>query len=386
VRFMRAWIVVGLVVAGCGVGSPSRSDSTVSPMASTPSPTGTRSPSESPTPASRRDEFVATGSMLSARHGYTATLLQDGRVLIVGGEANTDVLASTELYDPGTGSFSAGPPMRAARLFHTATLLRNGLVLVAGGNPNASDRVAELFDPATDEFRPTGQMVQSRMFASATLLVDGRVLVVGGLSGGLTVASAEIFDPATGTFSPTGSMSVPREQHIAALLSDGRILIAGGDRGMTVPRSPAAVYASAEIYDPSSGEFSPAKSMKVARSGAACAVLPSGQVLVVAGEAKDEAPLDSAEVFDPITGEWSQTEPLASAVELPLVVVVNAGSVLIIEGDATQLFDANTGRYQTVAAPPVGSPNGGPASASVLADGRVLVGYADSGLAFIYYP
>ena len=77
--------------------------------------------------------WTATGSLATARDYHTATLLPNGKVLVAGGVDNTDVLASAELYDPASGTWTATGSLATARYYHTATLLPNGKVLVAGG-------------------------------------------------------------------------------------------------------------------------------------------------------------------------------------------------------------------------------------------------------------
>ena len=105
-------------------------------------------------------QFEETGSMAEAREVGTAVLLQNGRVLVAGGDNATIPLASAELYDPATGTWTTTGSLAEAREFHTATLLPNGKVLVAGGENDEFDSTAsaELYDPATGTWSATGSL------------------------------------------------------------------------------------------------------------------------------------------------------------------------------------------------------------------------------------
>ena len=137
-------------------------------------------------------------------------MLADGKVLVVGGSNGVE-LASAELYDPGTGTWSLTGSMTTTRAAHTTTRLADGGVLVAGGlmNFNTYLASAEIYDPATGVWTATGSMSIRREGHTATLLSDGKVLVAGGYMPGDT-AACELYDPATGTWSPTGSMVAER--------------------------------------------------------------------------------------------------------------------------------------------------------------------------------
>jgi plastocyanin len=306
--------------------------------------------------------FSPTGSMANARGAHTATLLPDGKVLIAGGgppswltlPGNPPFLAAAELYDPKTGTFKATGPMSTPRESHTATLLPDGRVLIAGGEDRLDHAVAsaEIYDPKTGTFSATGTMAVARAFHTATLLSDGRVLIAGGNAGtwsysGPFLASAEIYNPKTGTFSPTGSMATQRGWHTASRLADGRVLVAGGENHRTD-------LASAEIYNPKTGSFSSTGSMTVGRVYHAAALLSDGRVLVEGGGSDYSGGkfLSSAEIYNPQTGTWTATGSMADQRNLLTATLLRDGRVLVAGGFGAQaplasaeLYDPKTGTF-----------------------------------------
>ena len=178
-------------------------------------------------------------------------MLQDGRVLVVGSACGDCWLEHEEVYDPVTGVFKAVGELYTCNggCFsyiwegHTATLLQNGKVLLAGGVSEDFGVFshAELYDPSTDAITPTADMNIARVGDTATLLTDGTVLVAGGQYY-FSLIDVELYDPATGTFSYTGHMATPRTGHSAVLLFDGRVLTSGGVADIWLN--------SAELYTP----------------------------------------------------------------------------------------------------------------------------------------
>ena len=244
------------------------------------------------------ESFTSTGSMLSARTGFSATLLQDGRILVAGGfsrfcrgSLSSCYLSSAELFDPASGTFSSTGSMTMPRSNATATELNNGMVLIAGGQDNSGPlSTLELFDPAKGIFTLAGNMLTPRRLHSAVALSNGDVLLAGGNGDSSTLASTEVFETSANQSTAAGSMTTPRANHTATLLNNGEILFAGGESDS------GGILASAELFDPGSSQFAATASMNVARTVHTATLLSDGSVLVAGGTGA-AGQLADAEVF-----------------------------------------------------------------------------------------
>jgi hypothetical protein len=328
--------------------------------------------------------------MVERRSCHSATLLNDGTVLIAGGFVSEGrYLRSAELYDPVAGTFSATGSMTEARACHTATLLPDGRVLMLGSWTTTWLDSAEVYDPATRRFTSMGVMTEPRSGFTATLLPDGRVLIAGGMANRRTLNSAELFDPQAGTFTSTGQMTAARTAHTATLLPDGRVLIAGG----AVFRG--EVLASADLYDPTTGQFTATGDLVAARHKHAAVWLPSGEVVLFGGASRDDwrGRLRSVELYDVATGTFGAAGQMREARFKfgDAVALLSDGRVLIAGGhQQIEVFDPS----REVARPAEGTLDADRfyQTATVLPDGNVLItgGYSydiqASDGAWLYQP
>ena len=334
--------------------------------------------------------FRQVGDMTAVRIGHTATLLDDGRVLIVGGRGDEWPIpvevAHAELYDPLTGTFTRTGSMFGGRAFHIAIRLPGGKVLVAGG----ARWDPEVYDPATGTFHTTGPLQYLDYIIDAALLQDGKVLLLGfdgvhiydprtNLIGravryqgteefGYTAttlidgrvlmigaAPPQLYDPALNAFSVAG---IPGDcsaaicglgVHTVTRLVDGKVLIAGGSNDW----EGGVRNGKAQLYDPGLDAFVPLPNLVVARGQHGAVRLNDGRVLLLGGgddlcdaTGCGHRGLASTEIYDPVAGSFESTGNMSFPRRWAQGTVLRSGDVLIT-GD---------GRTAEVYQPPAAAP------------------------------
>ncbi|CAN5846563.1 hypothetical protein BH11VER1_BH11VER1_14240 [soil metagenome] len=311
-------------------------------------------------PLQIRAVSVETAPLVIGREMHTATLLANGKVLVCGGSAAGGYTGSSELYDPGTGTWTTSGSLVKARHAHTATLLANGKILVAGGYAPSEDNSAELYDPNTGSWVTTGSMNFTHAFHAAVLLANGKVLAVGGYGTG--GPRAELYDPDTGTWTAAGQMIENRAEHTATLLPNGKVLVVGVFENSDHPFE-------AELYDPSTGVWALTGFMISRGRLHTATLLPNGKVLVAGGES-------NVQLFDPVTESWAATGELNNGRFLHSASLLADGRVLVTGGFAggdlksSELYDPSTGTWTTTF-PLVTARNR--LSTTLLNNGKVLV-------------
>ena len=287
--------------------------------------------------------FRPAGRLSVGRRFHTATLLPDGRVLVIGGRDPEDrPLATAEIWDPKRRAWSAAGRLPVGRCCHTATLLDDGRVLVVGGRVKHDDpddceddwanhRICttttdsvEIWDPRSRRFSEGPSLAtggESTDFAdraahTATRLADGRVLIMGGAGAWepdpiyLRRPTAYLWDQPSRRWAEVSGM--PRDYHTATLLANGSVLLVGGAVdfcGCCKPvhrPGPAPAVNDAWVWSPASGKLIGAGKAVHARMNHTAVLLPDGRVLIAGGTVPNDEADDhegrtsaSAEIWQP---------------------------------------------------------------------------------------
>jgi len=312
--------------------------------------------------------WIHSGGLVFARLGFTVTQLSDGKVLVAGGKEGRNSMASAEVYDPRSRLWFPAGNMSTPRAFHTATRLRNGTVLVTGGEKTLEQSgtssievlaSSELYDPASNSWSSAAALGEPREYHTATLMPNGQVLVAGGMDMYYSSRTTELYDPDLKAWKGAGAMNSRRDFHTATLLSDGKLLVTGGQIDFAVveaydpesdlwaPRTqphetlegPATllrdgrVMALGHIYDPSTDTWGEMGSGAISlRTFPTATLLSDGRVIAIGGRGAYDIALDSAEVYDPSSNVWLLTDNMPSARTSHQATLLPDGTIMVLGG------------------------------------------------------
>ncbi|WNG23646.1 hypothetical protein F0U62_06090 [Cystobacter fuscus] len=271
---------------------------------------------------------VATGAPTWARTQHTATRLESGNVLVAGGWIGKFPLYwrhTAEVYDKAKGTWSSGDSMSVPRGNHTATLLESGKVLVVGGDttdgsqpeaPLQTDSV-DLYDPATNTWSPAASLFMPRAGHTATLLYSGKVLVTGGRFLDWVLQDAQVYDPDTDDWSMPAPMPRTRTGHVAVRLNSGKVMVLGGG------------HDEVDFYDPynSRTPWTTGASLPSGGSVLSATRLYSGEVLVTHATGQ-------ASLYDPATDAWLSAGTLTAPLAAHAATLLHTGQVLVTGGSS----------------------------------------------------
>jgi N-acetylneuraminic acid mutarotase len=367
-------------VSACENPVPSVNSSSVTVV--TPSPSsGTKPPIATPDPVAPTPQptqdtpWRQVGDLRRARVEHTATVLDDGRILVAGGRGEKRTRASVELFDPATGSWSVAARMYHARADHVAVRLDDGRVLVTGGfdfdtRPFATSlRSTEIYDPSSDTWTRVGAAPGTAYGGTVAPMQDGRVLIhVAEHGDGRTVGLLAAFDPARGQWIRVARTPQYRARPTITELNDRSILQTGGSLpGFDGPPNPTR---DAWRYDPPGAAWTKIPRMRNHGFGHTATLLADGRVLVV-GELRHQ-------LFDPVTESWVDTSLAAVNRTDHRVVTLDDGRVLVVgrggcrinnDNKLAEIYDPTHNEWRDAGRLPYEFG----VSAAVLLDGRVLV-------------
>ena len=303
--------------------------------------------------------WTTADEMREARTEHSATLLEDGRVIVTGGmNEKLQIIGTTEIFDPETGKWSEFEGMRTVRRGHFTLPLPDGRVAVVGGvgqtlgglgilaNISAVGALlsTEIYDPKTDTWSQAGDMREGHSGGLAAVLKDGRVLIAGGYNQAEALASSEVFDPSSDQWMRTASMVRKTFANTATVLSDGSVLFTGGF-GMS--RAKGGITPGSEVFDPKTNEWRKAPDTVHGRMGHTSTLLPDGRVVTIGGSTA-EGPVNTAEYMEPKTWLWSEITPMSVERAQHTATLLHDGRILVA-GGATQktveLYDPDTDEW-----------------------------------------
>ncbi len=287
--------------------------------------------------------FAPVGDLSGGRAECGTIALSDGSVLALGGVTNSATFLEAtriERWDPAALGWSIVGNLACNRDTVTLSELPGERVLVLGGfvaGGTATDRDAEIWEPIAGVRAPIGEAMHVRSGHTATTLPSGLVWITGGVdvTTGTVIATTEFFDPATETFTAGPELLHPRTLHTAVPVDGGVLIVGGEDAGSPI--------AAAEVLVTTTGVIEEAGSATVARTFARAVRLIDGRVLAVGGVGAGNLTTDRLETWDPATRTWSQwTARLPSPRTGHSVHALPDGRVVVLGGDNGSAFPQPT--------------------------------------------
>jgi len=300
--------------------------------------------------------FTKGDPVYSSRYVSSATRLLDGRIFVVVG------FIYTEIFDPVTETFTAGPGIREKYYKHTTALLPNGRVLVVGGH-NGTGIVSNIpsaiiFNPSNNTMESIGPLPVDVLYDPMSVkLSDGRILIIGGTHSGFT---ALIFYPTSKTFKLVDSFDMVYSVYRAygvVRLPYGRVLLIDGSS-----------YEQSQIFSTSTDTFTSTDNLIQQHNQFASTALLDGRALITGGG------VETAEVYNSVTGLYSLAGSQQLSAYADTATTLSDGRVLIAGGGYylgwAELYNPITNTFSITGGMNVGRQN---SKATLLADGRVLI-------------
>lgn len=278
----------------------------------------------------KSNKFELAGKLNMTREGHKAILLKSGDVFIYGGQSGQDIVGYPEKYNHLNSKFeliSKGNP----KIWHTLTLINNNVLILGGKTWDLKGKsyhhyneyisnISEIYDPINN-IEILEKMNKRRNGHTATVLNNGTVLITGGDKEG----TAEIYNPHTNEFKLIGKLNKIRYGQSAYLLKNGNVILIGGDNDNTV-----------EIYNPKKNKFELAGSLiEKRRSGYATALLDNDTVLIIGGTKPltwGYTDLKSSEIYDPIEQKTIKGPSMRNVRANPTATTLLNGNILVCGG------------------------------------------------------
>ncbi|WP_147297940.1 putative Ig domain-containing protein [Trinickia dinghuensis] len=272
--------------------------------------------------------------MHEVRYGAIQVTLPDGRVLVAGGQnAQGQVLASAELYDPNTGEWTEAAPMTSARYGAMGILLPSGDVLVAGGSGAGGVLTsAEIFDPSNPNslaaWQSTGPMTSAHNGSSLAMMAGGNVVVAGGSSSTAAVRTVEVYNVGTGTWTLSKALNTAATGvSLLSMQGGAQIVVAGGLDSLS-----RAVAFGQVSSAPALSSWSNRNVAGPARAQYGSIAMNDNSALIFGGV---NGPAQTAvDLYDASTSSFTGATPLSTPRAAPLVAPLDATHVLVAGGTA----------------------------------------------------